>query len=38
MQTPLNPFKQALEQGRAQIGLWVALASPYSTELIAGVG
>jgi 4-hydroxy-2-oxoheptanedioate aldolase len=38
MQTPLNPFKQALAAGRAQIGLWAALASPYSTELIAGTG
>lgn len=38
MQTPLNPFKQALAEGRPQIGLWAALASPYSTELIAGTG
>lgn len=38
MQTPLNPFKQALANGQAQIGLWAALASPYSTELIAGTG
>jgi len=38
MQTPINPFKHALAEGRAQIGLWVALASPYSTELIAGIG
>ena len=38
MQTPRNPFKQALAQGRQQIGLWAALASAYSTELIAGVG
>jgi len=38
MQTPVNPFKQALAAGRAQIGLWAALASPYSTELIAGTG
>ncbi len=38
MQTPVNTFKQALAEGRQQIGLWAALASAYSTELIAGVG
>ena len=38
MQTPTNVFKQALAEGRAQIGLWAALASPYSTELVAGTG
>jgi 4-hydroxy-2-oxoheptanedioate aldolase len=38
MQTPTNVFKQALAEGRAQIGLWAALASAYSTELIAGTG
>jgi len=38
MQTPVNTFKQALAQGRPQIGLWAALANPYSTELLAGIG
>ncbi len=38
MKTPHNPFKQALAEGRTQIGLWAALASPYSTELLAGIG
>lgn len=38
MQTPLNPFKQALADKRAQIGLWLGLASPYSTEICAGAG
>lgn len=38
MRTPRNPFKQALAEGRTQIGLWVALASAYSTELLAGAG
>lgn len=38
MQTPRNLFKQALAQGQVQIGLWAALASSYSAELIAGVG
>ncbi len=38
MKVPHNPFKQAMQEGRTQIGLWVALASGYSTELIAGIG
>lgn len=38
MHTPVNPFKQALAAGQTQLGLWVALASPYSTELVAGIG
>ncbi|QLP99898.1 MAG: HpcH/HpaI aldolase/citrate lyase family protein [Burkholderiaceae bacterium] len=38
MHTPINLFKQALAAGRTQIGLWAALASPYSTELLAGIG
>lgn len=38
MQTPRNPFKQALAEGRTQIGLWLALASAYSAELLAGAG
>ena len=38
MQTPVNRFKQALAAGQPQIGLWAALASPYSTELLAGAG
>lgn len=36
MQTPRNLFKQALADGPAQIGLWIALVSAYSTELLAG--
>jgi 4-hydroxy-2-oxoheptanedioate aldolase len=36
--TPTNRFKQALRDGPPQIGLWAALASPYSTELVAGAG
>jgi 4-hydroxy-2-oxoheptanedioate aldolase len=27
-----------LAAGQTQLGLWVALASPYSTELVAGIG
>ena len=38
MQTPVNTFKQALQQQQAQIGLWVSMANPYSTEICAGAG
>jgi len=38
MQIPKNTLKTALAQGRAQIGLWVALASSYSAEIAAGAG
>ena len=38
MKVPHNTFKQALQDGRTQLGLWVALANSYSTELTAGIG
>ncbi|RZI75122.1 MAG: 2-dehydro-3-deoxyglucarate aldolase [Variovorax sp.] len=38
MQTPTNPFKQALQQKRPQIGLWLGLADAYSAEICAGAG
>lgn len=38
MQLPVNAFKQALREGRAQIGLWVGLADPAAAELLAGAG
>ena len=38
MPAPENTFKSALRRGQAQIGLWQALASPYSAELCAGAG
>jgi 4-hydroxy-2-oxoheptanedioate aldolase len=38
MQTPINPFKQALRDRRVQIGLWVGLADHYTTEICAGAG
>ncbi|MDW5440993.1 HpcH/HpaI aldolase/citrate lyase family protein [Polaromonas sp. SM01] len=38
MQTPTNPFKQAIAKQQTQIGLWVSLADPYSTEICAGAG
>jgi len=33
-----NRFKAALQQNETQIGLWLALASPYSAEICAGAG
>ncbi|MDP4005229.1 HpcH/HpaI aldolase/citrate lyase family protein [Methylobacterium sp. NEAU K] len=33
-----NRFKAALAEGRQQIGLWCSLASPISTEIVAGAG
>lgn len=33
-----NPFKAALREKRVQIGLWQALASPYTAEICAGAG
>ena len=38
MQSPINPFKQALQQKRPQIGLWLGLADHYTTEICAGAG
>jgi len=38
MELPRNAFKQALKEGRAQIGLWSSLSSNYSVEVIAGAG
>lgn len=38
MQTPINPFKQALAEKRPQIGLWVSLLGPLSTEICAAAG
>lgn len=33
-----NAFKAAIAEGRPQIGLWQALASPYTAEICAGAG
>src|SRR3954469_1993956 len=33
-----NRFKAALAENRQQIGLWCSLASPISTEIVAGSG
>ena len=38
MQMPVNAFKQALREGRAQVGLWLGLADPYAAELMASTG
>ncbi|HPK33574.1 MAG TPA: HpcH/HpaI aldolase/citrate lyase family protein, partial [Ottowia sp.] len=38
MQTPVNLFKQALAEGRPQIGLWMGLANAYAAEICAGAG
>ena len=38
MDMPPNAFKHAIRAGKAQIGLWVSLASPYSIEIVAGSG
>jgi 4-hydroxy-2-oxoheptanedioate aldolase len=38
MTLPPNPFKQALAERRAQIGLWLGLADAYAAELCATCG
>jgi 4-hydroxy-2-oxoheptanedioate aldolase len=38
MQTPENPFKLAIAEPGAQIGLWLGLADPYAAELCATAG
>lgn len=40
MSTPRlhNPFKQALAEGKPQIGLWLGLADSYAAEIMGGVG
>ncbi len=38
MQTPVNPFKQALREQRTQIGLWLGLGGCTATEICAGAG
>ena len=34
----IHSFKQALAEGRPQIGLWLALADAYTTEIVATAG
>ena len=37
-QLPPNPFKQAIREGRARIGLWASLCSNIAAEVTAGAG
>ena len=38
MDLPVNAFKQALKQGRRQIGLWTGLCSGLSAEILGAAG
>lgn len=38
MDLPVNRFKQALAEGRSQIGLWCSLPSAYVVDGLAGAG
>ena len=38
MKTPSTPFKQAIQNKQAQIGLWMGLADAYAAEICAGAG
>lgn len=38
MQTPVNPFKQALKAGIPQIGFWLTLTDSVAAEICAGAG
>ncbi len=38
MPAPVNGFKEALREGRALYGFWVALADPYAVEIAAQAG
>lgn len=38
MPAPTNKFKQNIRLGNPQIGLWAALANPYTTEILGGAG
>lgn len=38
MNTPANLFKQAIREGRPQIGLWASLCSNVAAEVIASAG
>lgn len=38
MDMPINTFKQRLQRGDTQIGLWLGLADPYCAELAANAG
>src|SRR5438132_1304123 len=38
MDNPKNHFKQALKDGKTQIGFWATLSSNYTAEVVAGAG
>ena len=38
MPAPANPFKKALKEGKTQIGCWISLANPFSTEMMGTAG
>ncbi|MBK0391449.1 HpcH/HpaI aldolase family protein [Ramlibacter algicola] len=38
MQTPINPFKQAMREKRVQYGLWSSMLAPIPTEIAAAAG
>jgi 4-hydroxy-2-oxoheptanedioate aldolase len=38
MTLPPNAFKAAIQQGRRQIGLWLAMADPYAAEIAGHAG
>jgi 4-hydroxy-2-oxoheptanedioate aldolase len=38
MNLPVNRFRQALAEGRQQLGLWCSLPSAYAAEVVAGSG
>lgn len=38
MNFPENSFTRGLAEGRKQFGIWVSLASPYASEIVAGAG
>ncbi|MCE2578920.1 4-hydroxy-2-oxoheptanedioate aldolase [Komagataeibacter sp. FNDCR1] len=38
MPAPDNRFKNAIRNGECQVGLWLALANPYTAEICAGAG
>lgn len=38
VEIPKNAFKQALREGRQQIGFWSTMPDPYLTEILSGAG
>jgi 4-hydroxy-2-oxoheptanedioate aldolase len=38
LELPINSFKQAICEGRQQIGLWCTLSDAYVIEVVAGAG